>query len=54
MYKKFMIWSFPFDKTYSYTSSIIFSLFGVQHIDYGASLVVQTVNTLSAMQETSV
>ena len=49
-----MIWSFPFYKTYSYTSSIIFSLFVVQYIDYGVSLVVQTVNNLSAMQETRV
>ena len=49
-----MIWSFPFYKTYSYTSSIIFSLFVAQYIDYGVSLVVQTVNNLSAMQETSV
>ena len=47
-----MIWSFPFDKTYSYTSSIIFSLFGIQYIDYGVSLVIETVNNLSAMQET--
>ena len=49
-----MICSFPFDKTYSYTSSIIFNLFGIQYIDYGVSLVIETVNNLSAMQETRV